>query len=98
MFPQYLDWINVMTYDYHGQWDKKTGQFRQKYINWIKLFSYYMNDFELLMYKGHVAPMYEHPDDDFYFFNAVKINFLRPKNLAIFGIHKCSNMLGWGET
>jgi len=22
---QYLDWINVMTYDYHGQWDKKTG-------------------------------------------------------------------------
>jgi len=20
-----LDWINVMTYDYHGQWDKKTG-------------------------------------------------------------------------
>lgn len=40
---KYLDWINVMTYDYHGQWDKKTG---------------------------HVAPMYEHPDDDFYFFNA----------------------------
>merc|ERR1711945_85844 len=36
----YLDWINVMTYDYHGQWDKKTG---------------------------HVAPMYEHPDDEFYF-------------------------------
>ena len=22
---QYLDWIAVMTYDYHGQWDKKTG-------------------------------------------------------------------------
>ena len=42
----YLDWINVMTYDYHGQWDKKTG---------------------------HVAPMYEHPDDDFYFFNAVSL-------------------------
>ncbi|KAK9501597.1 hypothetical protein O3M35_012294 [Rhynocoris fuscipes] len=37
-----LDWISVMTYDYHGQWDKKTG---------------------------HVAPMYEHPDDDFYYFN-----------------------------
>jgi len=40
---QYLDWINVMTYDYHGQWDKKTG---------------------------HVAPHYEHPDDEFYYFNA----------------------------
>ncbi|BET00648.1 Glyco_18 [Nesidiocoris tenuis] len=38
-----LDWISVMTYDYHGQWDKKTG---------------------------HVAPMYEHPDDEFYYFNA----------------------------
>ena len=22
---KYLDLINVMTYDYHGQWDKKTG-------------------------------------------------------------------------
>jgi len=22
---QYLDWIGVMAYDYHGQWDKKTG-------------------------------------------------------------------------
>lgn len=22
---KYLDWIAVMTYDYHGQWDKKTG-------------------------------------------------------------------------
>ncbi|XP_026687735.1 probable chitinase 10 [Diaphorina citri] len=38
-----LDWISVMTYDYHGQWDKKTG---------------------------HVAPLYEHPDDDFFYFNA----------------------------
>ncbi|KAK6618323.1 hypothetical protein RUM44_002775 [Polyplax serrata] len=40
---QYLDWVSVMTYDYHGQWDKKTG---------------------------HVAPMYYHDDDEFYFFNA----------------------------
>ncbi|CAH1396474.1 unnamed protein product [Nezara viridula] len=43
VLAQYLDWISVMTYDYHGQWDKKTG---------------------------HVAPMYEHPEDDFYYFNA----------------------------
>ena len=39
----YLDIINVMTYDFHGHWDKKTG---------------------------HVAPLYERPDDDYYFFNA----------------------------
>jgi GH18 family chitinase len=40
-----LDWVAVMTYDFHGQWDKKTG---------------------------HVAPLYFHPDDDFFFFNAVR--------------------------
>jgi hypothetical protein len=22
---KYLDWISVMTYDFHGHWDKKTG-------------------------------------------------------------------------
>lgn len=25
VLARYLDWIGVMTYDYHGQWDKKTG-------------------------------------------------------------------------
>ncbi|XP_018313223.1 probable chitinase 3 [Mycetomoellerius zeteki] len=40
---KYLDWIAVMTYDFHGQWDKRTG---------------------------HVAPLYYHPDDEFYYFNA----------------------------
>ena len=33
---RHFDFVSVMTYDYHGQWDKKTG---------------------------HVAPIYEHPDD-----------------------------------
>lgn len=28
---QYLDWIAVMTYDYHGQWDKKTGHVAPMY-------------------------------------------------------------------
>lgn len=36
-----------MTYDFHGQWDKKTG---------------------------HVAPLYFHPEDDFFYFNAVSIS------------------------
>lgn len=22
---QYFDWISVMTYDFHGHWDKQTG-------------------------------------------------------------------------
>ena len=25
VLAKYLDWIAVMTYDFHGQWDKKTG-------------------------------------------------------------------------
>jgi len=33
-----------MAYDYHGQWDKKTG---------------------------HVAPIYNHPEDDIEYFNLV---------------------------
>jgi chitinase len=40
----YLDYVSVMTYDYHGQWDKQTG---------------------------HVAPMYQHQEDQNTFFNAV---------------------------
>ncbi|XP_068222684.1 probable chitinase 10 isoform X2 [Palaemon carinicauda] len=28
---RYLDWINVMTYDYHGHWDKKTGHVAPMY-------------------------------------------------------------------
>ena len=40
---KHFDWIAVMAYDYHGQWDKKTG---------------------------HVAPMYEHPEDWERTFNA----------------------------
>ena len=53
-----------MTYDYHGQWDKKTGQFN------IWTICDLVNK---KSYLGHVAPMYEHPDDDFYFFNAVRL-------------------------
>ncbi|KAK7070519.1 Cht3p [Halocaridina rubra] len=42
VLSKYLDWIAVMTYDFHGHWDKKTG---------------------------HVAPMYEHPESDYDYFN-----------------------------
>ena len=44
---KYLDYLSVMTYDYHGQWDKQTG---------------------------HVAPIYEHPDDLDTTFNMVSIH------------------------
>lgn len=28
ILAKFFDWIAVMAYDYHGQWDKKTGKFR----------------------------------------------------------------------
>ena len=46
---KYLDYVSVMTYDYHGQWDKQTG---------------------------HVAPIYEHPDDLDTTFNIVSCYWL----------------------
>lgn len=30
---RYLDWIAVMTYDYHGQWDQKTGHVAPLYYH-----------------------------------------------------------------
>ena len=33
VLSQYLDWIAVMTYDYHGQWDKKTGHVSPMYAH-----------------------------------------------------------------
>nr|BAA14014.1 Pjchi-2 [Penaeus japonicus] len=30
---RYLDWIAVMTYDYHGHWDKKTGHVAPMYVH-----------------------------------------------------------------
>lgn len=60
---KYLDWIAVMTYDFHGQWDKKTG---------------------------HVAPLYYHPQDDYYYFNAnYSINYWISK-----GAHRRNIVMG----
>lgn len=39
---KYLDWISVMTYDFHGQWDKKTGHVAPLYkhpLDWETTFN-----------------------------------------------------------
>jgi chitinase len=33
VLSQYFDWIAVMCYDYHGQWDKKTGHVAPMYLH-----------------------------------------------------------------
>lgn len=30
---EFLDWIAVMAYDYHGQWDKRTGHVAPMYAH-----------------------------------------------------------------
>lgn len=30
---QYLDWVAVMTYDFHGQWDKQTGHVAPLFVH-----------------------------------------------------------------
>jgi chitinase len=36
-----LDWISVMTYDYHGHWDKKTGHVSPMYHHPESEFDYF---------------------------------------------------------
>lgn len=42
---KYFDWIAVMAYDYHGQWDKQTGKDQRHIIfilkNVYKLISFF---------------------------------------------------------
>ncbi|XP_022917654.2 probable chitinase 10 isoform X1 [Onthophagus taurus] len=44
---QYLDWIAVMTYDYHGQWDKKTGHVAPLYYYPGDTYDYFNANFTL---------------------------------------------------
>ncbi|KAA0201540.1 hypothetical protein HAZT_HAZT005433 [Hyalella azteca] len=44
---RYLDWIAVMTYDYHGQWDKKTGHVAPMYYHPEDDIDYFNMDFTI---------------------------------------------------
>lgn len=43
VLAQYMDWIAVMTYDYHGQWDKRTGHVAPMYYHQTEDEFFYFN-------------------------------------------------------
>jgi len=51
-----LDWINVMTYDYHGQWDKKTGHVAPFYGHPDDDYSYFNANFTMKYWIESGAP------------------------------------------
>ena len=50
-----LDWIAVMTYDYHGHWDKKTGHVSPMYAHPEDDYDYFntvSTEYESLILRG----------------------------------------------
>ncbi|EDW76228.2 uncharacterized protein Dwil_GK14769 [Drosophila willistoni] len=53
---RYFDWIAVMTYDFHGQWDKKTGHVAPLYHHPDDDFDYFNANFSLNYWIEKGAP------------------------------------------
>ncbi|KAH8251500.1 hypothetical protein KR038_006505, partial [Drosophila bunnanda] len=53
---RYFDWIAVMTYDFHGQWDKKTGHVAPLYYHPDDDFDYFNANFSLNYWIEKGAP------------------------------------------
>jgi chitinase len=53
---KYFDWIAVMTYDYHGQWDKKTGHVAPLYYYPGDEYDYFNSNFTLRYWIEKGAP------------------------------------------
>merc|ERR1711936_998658 len=51
-----LDWIAVMTYDYHGHWDKKTGHVSPMYAHPEDDYDYFNTDFTIKYWMEGGAP------------------------------------------
>lgn len=56
LLGQHLDWIAVMTYDYHGQWDKKTGHVAPLYYYPGDDYDYFNANFTLRYWIEKGAP------------------------------------------
>lgn len=53
---KYFDWIAVMTYDFHGQWDKKTGHVAPLYYHPDDEFDYFNANYSLHYWIEKGAP------------------------------------------
>lgn len=53
---KYLDWIAVMTYDYHGQWDKKTGHVAPLYYHPDDEFHFFNANYTINYWISKGAP------------------------------------------
>nr|XP_012154543.1 PREDICTED: probable chitinase 3 isoform X2 [Megachile rotundata] len=53
---KYLDWIAVMTYDFHGQWDKKTGHVAPLYYHPDDDYSYFNANYSINYWIAKGAP------------------------------------------
>ncbi|XP_055903295.1 probable chitinase 10 [Eupeodes corollae] len=53
---RYFDWIAVMTYDFHGQWDKKTGHVAPLYYHPEDDYDYFNANFSLNYWIEKGAP------------------------------------------
>ncbi|EDW63456.2 uncharacterized protein Dvir_GJ13003 [Drosophila virilis] len=56
LLARYFDWIAVMTYDFHGQWDKKTGHVAPLYHHPDDDFDYFNANFSLNYWIEQGAP------------------------------------------
>uniref|UniRef100_A0A667Z9N1 chitinase n=1 Tax=Myripristis murdjan TaxID=586833 RepID=A0A667Z9N1_9TELE len=57
-YPKYLDFINIMTYDFHGAWDPFTGHNSPLYRSSVDVGEHiYFNDFAMKYWRDKGAPV-----------------------------------------
>lgn len=59
LLATYFDWIAVMTYDYHGQWDKQTGHVAPLYYYPGDTYDYFNSNFTIHYWMEKGAPAHK---------------------------------------